>query len=141
MANGLRSWVMAAMTGTFLLLYVFGLIGWLRAPLDDRLIGRIEPLIFAIVGYYFGRIPSEQNESVFKDEITRQTQRADAAEHAREQLLQEREALEEKLKNAKAALTAGGGVERRGDDNGSSGSGREDALRQSLTTVLNILSS
>jgi len=47
------------------------------------MIARIEPIIFVIVGYYFGRLPSQQNEKALKEEISRQTQRADAAQHAK----------------------------------------------------------
>jgi hypothetical protein len=57
-----------------------------------------------IVGYYFGRLPAQQNERSLKEEIYRQTQRADASQSAKEQALQSREALEERIKNVKAAL-------------------------------------
>jgi hypothetical protein len=65
---------------------------------------RLEPIIFVIIGYYFGRLPAQQNERTLKDEINRQTQRADASQSVKEQALQSREALEERIKNVKAAL-------------------------------------
>ena len=72
------------------------------------MITRLEPIIFVIIGYYFGRLPAQQNEKTLKDEIGRQTQKADAAQHAKEQAQQTREALEEKIKNVSAALTSAG---------------------------------
>jgi hypothetical protein len=65
---------------------------------------RLEPIIFVIIGYYFGRLPAQQNEKTLKNEINRQTQKADAAQHAKEKALQECEMLEEKIKNTKAVL-------------------------------------
>jgi len=65
---------------------------------------RLEPIIFAIIGYYFGRLPGQQNERTLKQEINRQTQRADASQAAKEQALQTNEALEERIKNVKAKL-------------------------------------
>lgn len=40
------------------------------------------------------------------EEIGRQMQKADASQHAKEQALQSREALEERIKNVNAALTS-----------------------------------
>src|ERR1044071_7095086 len=67
---------------------------------------RLEPIIFAIIGYYFGRLPGQQNERTLKQEINRQTQRADASQSVKEQALQSNEALEEKIKNVKATLVS-----------------------------------
>lgn len=103
--DALKGWVMAALMLGFLTLYGAALAGLVRPPENDRLVGRLEPLIFVIVGYFFGHMPSQQNQQTLKDEINRQTQRADAAQHAREQAQLSRESLEEKLKNVRAALT------------------------------------
>jgi hypothetical protein len=43
------------------------------------LVLRLEPIIFVIIGYYFGRLPGQQNEKTLKQEIGRQTLRAAAA--------------------------------------------------------------
>src|SRR4051812_31244995 len=83
---------MMTLTLIFVLLYGAALLGWVKPLTDDKLIGRLEPLIFVILGYYFGRLPADQNESLLRDEINRQTQRADAAQHAKEQAEQAREA-------------------------------------------------
>src|SRR5262245_12032843 len=72
MRNALRSWVMIVLTLVFLLLYIAALVGWLAPLADDKMVLRLEPTIFLIIGYYFGRLPSQQVESTLKDEITRQ---------------------------------------------------------------------
>jgi hypothetical protein len=103
-SNALRNWVMTALTAAFALLYCAALLGWLRPLTDERAVARLEPIIFVIIGYYFGRLPAQQNERTLKDELSRQTQKADAAQHAKEQAQQAREALEEKIKNVRVTL-------------------------------------
>jgi hypothetical protein len=103
-ANALRNWVMTALTAAFTLLYCAALLGWLRPLTDERAAARLEPIIFVIIGYYFGRLPAQQNERTLKGELNRQTQKADAAQHAKEQAQQAREALEEKIKNVRVTL-------------------------------------
>src|SRR5437588_6843994 len=102
----LRNWVMVVLTLMFVALYAAALLGWLKPLPDDKLVTRLEPIVFAIIGYYFGRLPSQQNEKTLKHEIGRQTQRADAAQSAKEQAQQASEALEEKIKNVRATLSA-----------------------------------
>lgn len=106
MAEALKGWTMVVLTFIFVLLYGAALFGWLKPLSDMSMITRVEPLIFVIIGYYFGRLPSQQNEKLLKDEIVRQTQKADAAQHAKEHAQQSREALEEKVKNVRAALVS-----------------------------------
>lgn len=105
MTDILKSWMMVALTFVFVVLYTAALLGWLKPPTDVTMIARLEPIIFVIIGYYFGRLPAQQNEKTLKDEISRQTQKADAAQHAKEQAQQVRETLEEKIKNAKVSLS------------------------------------
>lgn len=103
--DALKGWVMVLLTFVFILLYGAALVGWLKPLADDKMVLRLEPIIFVIIGYYFGRLPGLQNEHTLKEEIGRQSQKADAAQHAKEQALQRREGLEEKLKNVAAALS------------------------------------
>jgi hypothetical protein len=103
-ADALKSWVMVVLTLIFVALYGAALFGWLRPLTDDKMVMRLEPIIFAIIGYYFGRLPGQHNERTLKQEINRQTQRADASQSAKEQALQSSEALEEKVKNVRSAL-------------------------------------
>lgn len=100
----LKNWIMVVLTLVFISLYGAALIGWLKPLADDKMVLRLEPIIFVIIGYYFGRLPGQQNEKTLKQEINRQTQRADASQSAKEQALQSNEALEEKIKNVKATL-------------------------------------
>ena len=100
----LKNWIMVVLTLIFISLYGAALIGWLKPLADEKMVMRLEPIIFVIIGYYFGRLPSQQNERTLKQEINRQTQRADASQSAKEQALQSNEALEEKIKNVRAAL-------------------------------------
>ncbi|MDX6385570.1 MAG: hypothetical protein QOK48_3143 [Blastocatellia bacterium] len=106
---------------------------------------RLEPIIFVIIGYYFGRLPARQNEKTLKEEIGRQTQKADAAQHATEQALQTREALEEKLKNVNAALTttapAMSTVSFAENIHGADGRIKEEGLRYSVGAAVRILNS
>ena len=104
--DALRNWIMVVLTLIFVSLYGAALIGWLKPLADEKMVLRLEPIVFVIIGYYFGRLPGQQNEKTLKDEVGRQTGRADAAQHAKEQALQTRESLEEKLKNVNAALTS-----------------------------------
>lgn len=105
--EALKSWVMVILTLSFVALYGLALIGKLKPLADVSMVSRIEPIIFVIIGYYFGRLPSQQNERTLKEEISRHTQKADAAQHAKENALQTREALEEKLRNISATLEVG----------------------------------
>jgi hypothetical protein len=145
MANALRSWMMVVLTLVFVLLYSAALLGWVKPLTDERVIGRLEPIIFVIIGYYFGRLPSQQNEKTLKDEINRQTQKADAAQHAKEQAQQARESLEEKIKNVRAALLSSGsgiGAKSYAESNDkASPSAKEDGLRKSIAAAVNILNS
>jgi len=109
-ADTLKNWIMVVLTLVFISLYGAALIGWLKPLADEKMVMRAEPIIFVIIGYDFGRLPGQQNEKTLKQEISRQTQRADAAQSAKEQALQSNEALEEKIKNVKATLAAESGA-------------------------------
>lgn len=141
----LKSWLMVVLTLIFVLLYIAALFGWLKMPVDSAMISRLEPIIFVIIGYYFGRLPAQQNEKTLKEEITRQTQKADASQHAKEQAKQERESLEEKIKNTRAALspslykTGSAGLSE--TSNKVANDNKGEPLNQYVLTALNILDS
>src|SRR3954447_25197528 len=84
-SDSLKNWIMVVLTLIFISLYGAALIGWLKPLADEKMVLRLEPIIFVIIGYYFGRLPSQQNERTLKQEINRQTQRGDAAQSAKEQ--------------------------------------------------------
>ena len=135
--EAIKNWLMVLLTSGFVVLYGLALLGKLRPLADASMVTRLEPIIFVIIGYYFGRLPGQQNEQTLKDEIGRQTQRADAAQHAKESALQTREALDEKVKNARTALAADGATFAKGAP-GSDGLSKE---RGSLAAAFHILSS
>lgn len=141
----LRSWVMVALTLVFVLLYAAALTGWLKPLADERMIARLEPVIFVIIGYYFGRLPAQANEQTLKGEIDRQTKKADASQSAKEQAQRAAESLEEKVRNARAALaTAPASAGPRAFADAASAppaAASGDTLRHSVNTALSILNS
>ncbi|HEX8071580.1 MAG TPA: hypothetical protein VF546_16620 [Pyrinomonadaceae bacterium] len=145
MSDSIKSWVMVLLTLLFVLLYGAALVGWLKPLADEKMVMRLEPIIFVIIGYYFGRLPAQQTEKTLKDEITRQTQKADAAQQAKEQVQRSREALDEKIKNARAALATGAsavaskGLAEKLDKAGATVT--DESLRSSVAAALNILNS
>lgn len=96
--------VMIVLILVFIALYAAAFTGKLDPLKDNTLILRLEPVIFIFIGYYLGRFPSKRSEHSLKEEITRQINRAEAAQFAKEKLQIEREQLEEKIKNARTAL-------------------------------------
>lgn len=88
----------------FVALYAAAFAGKLDPLKDNTILMRLEPVIFILIGYYFGRHPSRQCERSLKEEITRQRQITEAAQFAKEKAQQERETLEEKIKNTRTAL-------------------------------------
>ncbi len=131
---------MVLLTLTFVVLYGLALLGRLRPLADVSMVSRLEPIIFLTIGYYFGRVPGQQIEQTLKDELDRQTQRANAAQQARETALQLNETLEEKVKNARTALS--GYVVRPNNSEAPDRSPSSDVNSNGfVTTALNILKS
>lgn len=140
----LKNWIMVVLTLIFISLYGAALIGWLKPLADEKMVMRLEPIIFVIIGYYFGRLPGQQNERTLKQEINRQTQRADASQSAKEQALQANESLEEKIKNVKATLASERAVASTisgSDLFRSGGITHEEGLRHVVGAALRILNS
>jgi hypothetical protein len=98
--------MMICITLIFVSLYAAALFGWLRPLSDVTMITRLEPIIFVIAGYYFGRLPGQTIEGSLKEEIVRQSQRTYAMQHAKELAEKERDTIEERAKNARLALGA-----------------------------------
>jgi hypothetical protein len=108
LAETLKTWGMVFITLVFIVLYGLALLGKFKPFPDLLAVTRLEPIIFVLLGYYFGRLPGHHNEGTLKSEIDRQTKRAEAAHQARETALQSRDALDEKLKNVQTVLAADG---------------------------------
>lgn len=137
--DSLRDVLILVLIAFFILLYASVLTGWFKPVSDVGFLNRIEPIIFLIIGYYFGRLPSERNERMLKDEVTRQTRRADASDQQKERLLCEGEIVEERVRNAKAVLTRHASTTIPGcDQNTAEDSGTTD-LEASVKTALRIL--
>jgi hypothetical protein len=134
---------MVVLTLIFISLYGAALIGWLKPLPDEKMVMRLVPIIFVISGYYFGRLPGQQTRALLKQEINRQTQRADASPSAKEQALQSNEALEEKIKNVKAALgSEHTGVTTSGSHLFAAGSrGNDEGTRHVVGAAMRILNS
>lgn len=99
-----RNGMMIALTAFFVLLYSAALLGWLRPVSDLSVFTRLEPIIFVIIGYYFGRQSGHRSEKRLKDEADRQTKKAEAAQAVKEKAQIEREVMEEKLKGVKVLV-------------------------------------
>jgi hypothetical protein len=143
--NAIRNWGMTAVTSVLALFYGAALLGWLKPLPDERVVARLEPIIFVIIGYYFGRLPSQQNEQTLNGEVSRQMQKAEASQHAKEQAQQARETLEEKIKNVRVTLASSAISlnsrnlsEKSGETNETS---KVEPLRHSVAVALNILNS
>ncbi|HEX9959603.1 MAG TPA: hypothetical protein VGB00_01555 [Pyrinomonadaceae bacterium] len=135
---------MAALFIIFIFLYILVLAGKLESLREREMVMHLEPIIFVLIGYYFGRSPAQQNEKLFRDEITRQTNRADAAQSAKERAQQVSESLEEKIKNAKTVLSgiaSDGSAKFSGEEHSANGASKEQSLRNSITTTISILKS
>lgn len=134
----LKNWTPPVIASIFVMLYAGALFGWFKPLSDSALTARLEPIIFVVIGYCFGRLPAQQNEKTLKEEIERQTQRLDAAQHSRETALQEREVLEEKIKNVKTVFA----VTARKPSNGNAlDYGNVEAVNHSIETAVKILNS
>jgi hypothetical protein len=134
---------MVVLTLVFISLYGAALVGWLKPLADEKMVLRLEPIIFVIIGYYFGRLPGQQNEKTLQREVSRQTQRADASQSAKEQALQTNEALEEKIKNVKVTLAADTAVfaTTSGSHSLRSATVRDEDLRPVVNAAMRILNS
>ena len=142
-SDTLKNWIMVVLTLVFISLYGAALVGWLKPLADEKMVLRLEPIIFVIIGYYFGRLPGQQNERTLQQEVSRQTQRADASQSAKEQALQSNEALEEKIKNVRASLAAETSVfaTTSGSHSLRSATVRDEDLRPVVNAALRILNS
>jgi len=64
LAETFKEWVMIVLTFAFVILYGLALVGKLRPLADISIVSRLEPIIFVIIGYYFGRLPAQQTSSL-----------------------------------------------------------------------------
>lgn len=145
--DGVRTWVIVVLTFIFVALYVAALFGLIHtsAAADQQTVTRLEAIVFVIIGYYFGRVPAQATEKTLKGEIHRQTGKADAAEADKDAAQRTAQALEEKVKNAKAALGSALPQKEMSADGLAVSLGRTttntDTLRQSVIAAARVLES
>ena len=56
-----KTWIIVILTFVFVACYVAALFGWQAAP-NDKIVTSVAPIVSVIIGYYFGRLPSEKIE-------------------------------------------------------------------------------
>ncbi len=91
-------------TLVFIVIYTAAFAGKLDPLKDSTMLLRLEPPIFILIGFCLARIQTRRSERSLVIEIERQTKRADASQFSRESAIQEREILEEKIRNASIAI-------------------------------------
>jgi hypothetical protein len=99
----LKQWTMFALTLLFVVLYACGVRGVVWTP-NDAIVKIVQPILAVIIGYYFGRMPSERNERTLKEEIGRVGQEATRARTDKETALRDQTKAQEKLDNVKEVL-------------------------------------
>ena len=114
----LKDWFLVLLLLIFVVLYSLAFAGKRDPFKDNSMLLRFEPIIFVLVGYYFGRLPARHSEKVLHDELERQVQRADAAQQIKEKAQQDGEVLEERIRNARTMLTSRVGQPGKIDKNG-----------------------
>ncbi len=102
MNDALKSWVMVILSFIFILAYVTVLIvDWIDDAKGTDVIKELQPIVFGVIGYYFGRLPSQQNENALKEQINGASAKKDEA-------LEGKVAAEGKMQAAKIALGSTG---------------------------------
>ncbi|HEV7642776.1 MAG TPA: hypothetical protein VGO50_02435 [Pyrinomonadaceae bacterium] len=105
MADSLKSWVMISLTLIFVLLYAAAFIFPTHFE-STTAIKELQPIIFVIIGYYFGRLPAQQTEDSLNREIDRQATKTDAAISAKGIALKNEASMEKKMEDAKTVLSS-----------------------------------
>lgn len=107
LSEALKGWIMVFLTLIFVILYGLALLGKLKPLSDPSMVSRLEPIIFVIIGYYFGRLPAQENEQSLKEEVDRHAKKANATQQRLETAQKTGEVLQEKVNNALTAFAAG----------------------------------
>lgn len=98
--DSLKTWTIALITITFLVLYALFLVG--KIPPENS--QYLQPVFLVIVGYYFGRVPSAQVESTLKEQVATHANAAAAARQLEKKAVVGQATLEEKIRNASLTL-------------------------------------
>ena len=103
----IKHWPMVSLSLGIFVLYAATLAGWLRPPSNITAIARFEPVLFAMIGYYFCWLPARRSERALKCELQREAEKAETAFRLKEQADKERAAMEEKIRSARLVLELG----------------------------------
>lgn len=150
MSTDLKSWVMVVLTLLFVALYGAALMGWLKAAPDEKLLLHLQPIIAVIFGYYFGRLPGEQNENNLKAQVSQQTGQVETARNSEQEAIKAKaehqtvlQRAEQKLDDVRATLQSvapGGTVaESVRTLSASPSSADKESVRGAVAAALNIL--
>jgi len=99
-----KHWIMIVVSLSFLVLYGAALTGWLRPITTNSLAERLEPIIFILVGFYFGQLPFTYALRSRKRELQRMREKLEETQKSKEQIQSEHDSMAEKISNAKIAL-------------------------------------
>ncbi len=95
--------VIVVLTAVFVVLYVLAIVGNGWNP-NDSAVRLLQPIVYVIIGYFFGRMPSEANEKAQRAETDRQAGNAKAAREAEQSAVTKQAALKTKIRGAQALL-------------------------------------
>lgn len=72
----IKKTMIVGLTVVFVALYVGAILGWggLGAQVNV-----IQPIVYVIIGYFFGRMPSEKNEKALREDAKDKEQKAEVA--------------------------------------------------------------
>jgi hypothetical protein len=138
----LKKGTIAVLTLIFVALYVAGIIGVWRgdSAANSKAITLLQPIVYVIIGYYFGRMPAEKTEKALKEQADKKDQEAGAAkaEAARSstKLRATKSVLEKAVGQTDAAPPTGFA-----QTLSTTRASNEDALKITIAQALNVIDS
>ncbi len=75
-----KTTVIVLLTTVFVGLYVAAMFGWTSWKPDGAAIPLLQPVVYVIIGYYFGRIPAEATERTLRKEVETNAEKATNAD-------------------------------------------------------------
>jgi uncharacterized membrane protein YraQ (UPF0718 family) len=101
--DNLKSWIVVVLTAIFVVCYLAALFGWQATP-NDKIVSALAPIVAVIIGYFFGRAPSEKIENSLKEQVNQKDQEARDARNAQSTADSRRTALQQIVNDAVSAL-------------------------------------
>jgi type VI protein secretion system component VasK len=137
-----RKWIVVILTIIFIGFYICAIADIWKGdtPATNKIITLLQPIVYVIIGYYFGRVPAEKAEKQLKDEAKEKGKQADEATKKAEGAEAKLDALDAMLS---AASGAGGSAQKDGFVTNLSRSGAGDIERMKVTIAqaLNVINS